>query len=187
MYGVYRRNGAVFFCVCRPCQEDIVRGKKKMDPADKKQALRGIVYGLYVISTTDGEDVNAFAGNWVTQTSFDPPLVAVAIKQGTASQEMVAKGGVFAVNVMETGQKDLTASFFKPVRRVGNKFENVVFTIGETGSPILDDALRFFECRVVDKIEKGDHWIYVGEVVNAGVHSEGEVLTLKETGWNYGG
>ncbi|MCZ7528678.1 MAG: flavin reductase family protein [Acidimicrobiia bacterium] len=158
-----------------------------MDPDAKKQALRGITYGLYVISTADGDDVNAFAGNWVTQTSFDPPLVALGVKQGTTSQELIARGGVFAVNVLEAGQKDLAAKFFKPVRRVGNKFEDVDFTTGETGAPILADALRFFECRVVDTLERGDHWIYVGEVVNAGVQRDGAPLTLGETGWSYGG
>lgn len=158
-----------------------------MDPDHKKQALRGIGYGLYVISTADGDDVNAFAGNWVTQTSFDPPLVAIAVKEGTASQQMLASGGAFCVNIMESGQKDLAAQFFKPLRRVGNKFEDVGFTVGLTGAPILDDALRWFECRVVDNVERGDHWTYIGEVVGAGVNREGVPLTLAETGWNYGG
>ncbi len=158
-----------------------------MDLDAKKQALGGISYGLYVIGTTNGDDVNAFAGNWLTQTSFDPPLVVLGAKRGSTTQDMIASGGVFVVNVLESGQGDLAAKFFKPAIRVGNKLGDVAFRTEKTGAPILEDALRWFECRVVDRIERGDHWIYVGEVVNAGVHRAGDPLTLNETDWNYGG
>lgn len=158
-----------------------------MDEQAKKTALRGISYGLYVIGTKVGDDVNAFTGNWVTQTSFAPPLVAIGVKKGTTSYEGIQQSGVFSVNVLESGQKDLAFAFFKPVSRVGNKFGDVEFTTSTTGSPILKDALSWFECKVTDTIDRGDHALIVGEVVDAGVHREGDPLTLKETGLFYGG
>ena len=158
-----------------------------MDANAKKVALRGITYGLYVVGTKDESGVNGFAGNWLTQTSFDPPLVALAVKADTRSQKQIAASGVFSVNVLESGQKDMAVAFFKSVEPEGNKLGGYEFYTETTGCPIFKDALRFFECKVVDKVERGDHYIYVGEVVNAGVHRDGEPLTLKETGFNYGG
>lgn len=158
-----------------------------MDEQAKKTALRGISYGLYVIGTKVGDDVNAFTGNWVTQTSFAPPLVAIAAKKGTVSCDGILDSRVFSVSVLESGQKDLAFSFFKPVSRVGNKFGEVEFYTSTTGSPILKDALSWFECKVVDVSDKGDHTLIVGEVVDAGVHREGDPMTLKETGLFYGG
>ncbi|RIV28627.1 flavin reductase family protein [Alicyclobacillaceae bacterium I2511] len=158
-----------------------------MDDKSKKGALRGISYGLYVIGTKVGDDVNAFTGNWVTQISFTPPLVAIAAKKGTTSCDGIRDSGVFSVSVLETGQKDLAFSFFKPVSRVGNKFGEVEFYTQNTGSPILKDALSWFECRVVDVNERGDHVLFVGEVVDAGLHRTGNPMTLKETGLFYGG
>ncbi len=158
-----------------------------MDNDAKKTALRGISYGLYVIGTKVNEDVNAFTGNWVTQTSFDPPLVAIGCKKGTTSNEGIQNSKVFSVNVLESGQKDLAFAFFKPVSRVGNKFGDVEFYTKTTGSPILNDALSWFECKVVHQYDGGDHVIYVGEVVDAGVHRTGNPLTLSETGLFYGG
>jgi flavin reductase (DIM6/NTAB) family NADH-FMN oxidoreductase RutF len=158
-----------------------------MDANAKKSALRGITYGLYIVGTKDDSGVNGFAGNWLTQTSFEPPLVAVAVKAGTRSQQQIAGSGVFSVNVLESGQKEMATAFFRSLEPEGNKLAGYEFRTEETGCPIFNDALRFFECKVVEKIEKGDHFIYVGEVVNAGVHREGEPLTLKETGFNYGG
>lgn len=158
-----------------------------MDAQARKSALRGITYGLYIVGTKDENGVNGFAGNWLTQTSFEPPLVALAAKADTRSQEQIAKSGVFSVNILETGQKEFVTAFFRSVEQEGNKLAGYEFYTAETGCPIFKDALRFFECKVVDKIEKGDHYIYIGEVINAGVHREGEPMTLKETGFYYGG
>jgi flavin reductase (DIM6/NTAB) family NADH-FMN oxidoreductase RutF len=81
----------------------------------------------------------------------------------------------------------MAQKFFKPQRRVGNKFEDVEFYMGETGCPIISDSLGYVECRVVGAVEHGDHTVFVGEVIAAGVHREGEPLLLESTGWNYGG
>lgn len=158
-----------------------------MDAKLKKSALRGITYGLYLIGTKDESGLNAFVGNFLTQTSFEPPLVTLAAKAGTRSQQQIANSGVFSVNVLESGQKDMVMAFFKAFEPEDNKMAGYEFTTEETGCPIFKDALRYFECKVVDKIEKGDHYIYVGEVVNAGVNREGEPLPMKETGFYYGG
>ena len=158
-----------------------------LDQAAKKTALRGITYGLYVIGTRKGDEVNAFTGNWLTQTSFDPPLVVLAAKKGTTSQEMIDSEGVFSVNILKSGDKHLAEKFFKPVKRVGNKLEDIEFQTEVTGCPLLKDALSWFECQVTDRIDRGDHMIFVGQVVNAGVNQEGSPLTMAETGWHYGG
>lgn len=158
-----------------------------MDNQAKKTALRGISYGLYVVGTKDGDEVHAFTANWLTQASFAPPLVAVGVKKDSASYPSIKKSGVFSVNILESGQKDLAFAFFKPVQREGNQLGGAEFYTQTTGSPILKDALSWFECKVTDSIDGGDHGVFVGEVVDAGVHREGDPLTLKETGLFYGG
>lgn len=158
-----------------------------MDAKLKKSALRGITYGLYLVGTKDESGLNAFVGNFLTQTSFEPPLVALAAKAGTRSQQQIASSGVFSVNVLESGQKDMVMAFFKSFETEDNKMAGFEFSTEETGCPIFKEALRYFECKVVDKIEKGDHFIYIGEVINAGVNREGEPLPMKETGFYYGG
>ncbi|WAA11155.1 flavin reductase family protein [Fervidibacillus albus] len=159
-----------------------------MDVKAKKTALRGISYGLYIIGTKDEEgNVNGFTGNWLTQTSFEPPLVALAVKAGTRSEEQIKKTEMFSVNILQSGKKDMVTAFFKSVEPEGNTLAGYEFYTEKTGCPIFKDALSFFECQVVDKVEKGDHFIYVGEVTNAGVHREGNPMTLKETGFYYGG
>ncbi len=159
-----------------------------MDEQAKKTALRGITYGLYVVGVKNNEEVSASTVNWMTQTSFAPPLVVLATKAGTTTEEWIDTSKVFSVSVLESGQKDLAITFFKPQSRVGNKFGDTPFSLGEeTGCPILEDALSWFECKVVDKNTKGDHTIFIGEVIGAGVHRSGKPLGLSETGMYYGG
>ena len=121
------------------------------------------------------------------QASFKPPLVVNCVKQDSKSHEMIKTSGVYAISFLDAEQKNLAQKFFAPQRRVGNKFDDVEFYLGETGCPIISDSLGYIECQVVDTVAKGDHTVYVAEVIAAGVHREGESLRLETTGWQYGG
>lgn len=158
-----------------------------LDEQAKKTILRKIPHGLYICGVCDGENVNGFTASWVMQASFQPPLVVNCVKNDSISHAMIKASGVFSLSVLEAGQKDVAQKFFKPQRLVGNKFEDVESYIGETGCPIISDSLGYVECKVVGSVEHGDHTVYVGEVIAAGVHREGEPLLLESTGWNYGG
>jgi flavin reductase (DIM6/NTAB) family NADH-FMN oxidoreductase RutF len=100
---------------------------------------------------------------------------------------MIESSGMFLINVLETGQVPLASSFFKHVEPHDNKLGDAEFSLSPNGLPVLKDALSYFECKVREKVALGDHTIFVGEVVEAGVQREGEPLTLAETGFKYGG
>lgn len=154
----------------------------------KKTMLRKIPHGLYICGVRDGEEMNGFTASWLMQSSFNPPLIVNCVKQDSISHAMIKKTGIFAISFLENGQKDLAAQFFKPKRRVGNKFEEVEFYEGEeTRCPIIKDSLGYVECKVVGTVEEGDHTVFVSEVIGAGIHRQGEPLLLETTGWNYGG
>jgi flavin reductase (DIM6/NTAB) family NADH-FMN oxidoreductase RutF len=158
-----------------------------MDPAAKKKALRLITYGLYVATSRHGEDFAAGTINWVSQSSFTPALVMAGIKVDSRLHTVIAESGVFAIHIVAKDQKDFATTFFKGADRQGDKISGFTFETGSSGAPILIDAPAWFECRVLEKVARGDHTIYVGEVVGAGVRREAEPLTLRDTGFFYGG
>ena len=159
-----------------------------LDEQAKKTMLRKIPHGLYICGVKDGEEMNGFTASWVMQSSFNPPMIVNCVRQDSGSHEMIKNSGVFALSFLEDGQKEVAAKFFKPKRRVGNKFEDVEFYEGEeTGCPIITDSLGYVECRVVGALEQSDHTVYLGEVVGSGIHREGNPLLLESTGWQYGG
>ncbi len=141
-----------------------------MDAEAKKTALRMIPYGIYVLTaeTPDGE-LGAATVNWVTQTSFNPPLVVVGVKADSGTYEALGKAGKFALNMLGKDQQGVAFAFFKPAERDGNTVSGEPFHKGSTGAPLLDNAVASVECEVVEIIERGDHHIVIGEVVDASV------------------
>ena len=167
-----------------------------MDANVKKTVLRMIPYGLYVLTAKGKDDAVAAATvNWVTQASFAPPLVVVGVKADSHTHALIKESKAFALNVLGKGQQAMAFTFFKPATREGGKVSGEPFRPGTTGAPILDNAPAFVECRLVDEVERGDHSIFVGEVVEAGLakapegRADDATLWLKELGANvfYGG
>lgn len=160
-----------------------------MDPQDKKVALRAITYGLYVLTAREGDQYAAAGVNWVTQASFEPPLVAVGVKTDNDSHALITSTGKFAVNVLGEDQLDIAKAFFRTTKVEDGKLNGYAFEDGpETGSPLLVDLPYWWEAQVTDTVAKGDHTLFVAEVVGAGVRdAEAKPLNLRATGMNYGG
>ncbi len=158
-----------------------------IDPNTKKAVLRLIPYGLFVATSRAGETIGAGTINWVTQASSEPPLVVVGIKVESALHEVITASRAFALNVLGKGQKELAKKFFKGAQPAGELLNGYRYENGVTGAPLLLDAPAWFECRVVDEVRRGDHTIFVGQVVEVGSRREEEPLTLREAGFSYGG
>ncbi|MGE5597075.1 MAG: flavin reductase family protein [Hyphomicrobiales bacterium] len=158
-----------------------------LDEQAKKTSLRMIPYGLFVLGVGEGPQATASTINWITQASFQPPIVVVGVKGGTETYDLVKQTNKFAISVLGTGQKDMAFAFFKHMEPEGNRLGGYEFETKTTGAPIFTDAPAWFECEVQQVLDVGDHSVVVGQVVEAGVRRESEPLTLKEVGVNYGG
>ena len=160
-----------------------------MDPNAKKTALRMIPYGLYVLTAghPDGR-VSAGTVNWVTQASFEPPLVAVGVKTDAHGHALIKESKAFALNILGKGQQAVAYTFFKPAEKQGQTISGEPFRAGTTGAPILTNAPAFVECTLETTVEMGDHSIFVGRVVDAGVaktpegRADDATLWLKDLG-----
>jgi flavin reductase (DIM6/NTAB) family NADH-FMN oxidoreductase RutF len=160
-----------------------------MDADQKKTALRMIPYGLYVLTAQDKSGARTAATvNWVTQTSFEPPLVVVGVKGDSHAKTVIGASGSFALNILGKGQEGIAYAFFKSVESDAQQIGGQPYRTGSTGAPILEATPAYVECRVVETIDRGDHAIVVGEVVEAGVTQQPEgrpddaILWMKDLG-----
>src|SRR5918911_4576387 len=119
-----------------------------MDEAAKKSVLRLIPYGLFAVTASDGQVESGMTANWLTQVSFEPPLLAVAVENDARTLQLIRAGGHFAVNVLATGQRELAGLLGRKSRNVPDKLQQTEYRAGETGAPILADALGAVECHV---------------------------------------
>lgn len=159
-----------------------------MDEGVKREVLRLIHYGLYVLTSKHDGQIAAGTINWLSQASFEPPLVMLGIKVDSSLHNVISSSKKFAVNILSEDQKDVAAKFFKPTKVEEGRLNGMVYVLGETGCPILVDTPASFECKVVEIVTRGDHSVVIGQVVSAELRKKGvEPLLMRKTGWFYGG
>lgn len=165
------------------------------------RALGEMPYGMYIVGSRTGDDVNGMMADWVMQVSLQPRLVAVPLEKDTRTLANVRATEGFTVNLLADDSEALASRFAQPyygskirgrgvpaAAEIHHKLEGIDYLLGEeTGCPILDGTLAWFECRVEELVPIGDHVLVVGRVVNAAVEREADPLTSQITGWVYSG
>ena len=158
-----------------------------MDKEIRKKILRKIPYGLYIIGVRDGDKYHAMVGSWLSQCSFEPPLLMLGIKKGSYSHQIMEHNPYLSINFPRKDQKKLVEGFFRPHEAKDGKFGEVPFRVGKNGVPILDETPASLECKVRQIISGGDHDVVIAEILETELRDESETLTMKDTGWHYGG
>src|SRR5260221_7088760 len=115
---------------------------------------------------------NAFAS-----VSLEPPLVLVCVIANSEGSVQITRNGCFAVNILHADQEPVSRYFASRDRPKGrDAFRDVPHRILVSGSPILDDAVAYLDCRLHASHEAGDHQIFIGEVVELGLDPDGDPL-----------
>ncbi len=113
--------------------------------------------------------------------------MVVAVRRDQHTHELMEQGGVFSLNFLDTGQEELARRFTEPLEPGDGTVGGSAYTTGETGAPLFEEAFAHLECRVVGKMEAGDHTVYLGEVAAANLRRPADILTDLDTPMEYGG
>jgi len=152
-----------------------------IDPGDFRRVLGHLPTGVTVVTAApDGHPAGMTIGSFFS-VSLDPPLVGFCAGKGSTSWPLIAPAGVFAVNVLGADQAGVSNHF---ASSAADRFEEVAWRAGVTGSPVLDGVIAHIECRTDQVVEAGDHWIVVGRVVDLEVDGGGTPLVF--LGGRYG-
>jgi flavin reductase (DIM6/NTAB) family NADH-FMN oxidoreductase RutF len=158
-----------------------------MDEATKKEALRLFTYGLYAVTTGTTAAVSAFTANWLSQVSFDPPLVVVSVENIAHSLPVIQVTGHFAINVLSDDQRELAGRLGKRFSQSPEKAQGLTYAAGTSGCPLLLDALASVECAVEAQLPAGDSTLILGRVIHVVAHRAGEPLTMRAAGFKHAG
>jgi len=143
------------------------------------KALYKISYGLYIVTSKKGGNINGQTANALIQVTAEPPAIIIGINKQNLTHEYIKESKVFATSILS---QDTPLNFigqfgFKSGRDI-NKFDQVNYKTGKTGAPIiLDNTLAYLEVKVTNEMDVGTHTIFVGEVVEAEQLKEGEPMT----------
>lgn len=150
---------------------------------DYRRTIGTFATGVAVITMARDGELKGVTVNAVSSLSLEPLLLLVCIARGAYIHPYMVEGGAFTVNVLASDQEAASRQF-SAGRHESLDLFGLPHRIGETGAPILDNTLSFLECRVQARLPGGDHDIFVGEVVSAGVQRpDAEPLIFYKSGY----
>ena len=129
-----------------------------------KRAMQLWASGVAVV--TSKSDTFGLRGMTVTafsSVSAEPPQILVCLNQSADTGENIDQNGRFAVNILSENQQD-DSNNFSGGSSQEERFANARWSLGAKGVPLLDDSLMSLECKVIEKVRAGTHWIVVGEI-----------------------
>ncbi len=140
-----------------------------------RAALKRLNLGVYIVTASHGDSHNGMTAAWVCQASHKPPMVVVSIAPPRYSLELIRKAGGFGLNVLAQGERgvELGKLFGLESGRKTDKLARVDWEPGaELGTPVLEEAIAWMECKLTDEFPAGDHLLVVGEIVAAGARGD---------------
>ena len=155
-------------------------------------ALGRVVGSLCVLTTRKGSGESQLSGamvaSWVSQASFTPPGLTVAVAKDRAVEALLHVGDSFALNVLASGRESgPMKQFLQPFAPGADRFAGLDLEESPGGQPILPDALAWLDCSVKQRMECGDHWLIYAQV-GSGALLDGEATTAvhqRRSGANY--
>jgi flavin reductase (DIM6/NTAB) family NADH-FMN oxidoreductase RutF len=141
---------------------------------DFRATVGAFATGVTVVTTRGDEHAYGMTANAFTSVSLDPPLVLVCVMAHSEGSNHIEQNGCFAVNVLHAEQEPLSRYFASRDRPRGrDAFKEVAHRTAASGSPILDGAIAYMDCRLHHAHEAGDHQIFIGEVLDLGHDPDG--------------
>jgi len=132
--------------------------------------------GVTIVTTANDDEVRGMTANSVTSVSLEPLSVLVCVNREALTYRVLEASRIFCVNILSDQQEALSRACARPDTPEA-KLEGVAYHTGETGSPILEGALAYMDCRVSASFEFGTHTIYIGEPVDIGF-ADGQPLVF---------
>lgn len=135
-----------------------------IDAMEFRKALGAFVTGVTVVSTLQPDGTpRGFTANSFTSVSLDPALVLICIGKVAASYAVFSETKHFSISILAEDQKNVSSIF---ASKAVDKFEQVPWHRGVTGSPIIDGSAAWFDCETHQVVDAGDHIILIGKVVD---------------------
>lgn len=149
--------------------------------AEQQQILRAMMArfatGVTVVAARHGPLLAGMTANAIASISINPPLMMASIGQQSETHGAILGSHSFAISVLADSQRAIADCFAQPTTAAKlRRFCDAPWHEAETGSPILDGAIAYFDCRLISHHPGGDHTIFIGEIVAAGFDEASEPL-----------
>jgi flavin reductase len=159
---------------------------EELDQRRMRDLMGHFATGVTVVTARSGPLLSGMTANAIASISVDPPLMMASIARKAETHAAIVGSHAFAVNVLTVDQRPLAECFAQATSAAKlTRFCDAAWNEAETGSPILEGALAYFDCRLSARYDGGDHTIFVGDVVAAGCRDDAEPLLWYGSGYHH--
>jgi flavin reductase (DIM6/NTAB) family NADH-FMN oxidoreductase RutF len=148
-----------------------------MSEADIKKAIGKLAYGVNVVTVGRGGVENGLTISWLSQVSFSPAMVMIAVDNKHYSVEFLDSTQNFTVNILGESQSAIAAHFAKPSMSDRGKLDDIATQQAPSGAAVLSEAVAYLDCEVTQRVVAGDHTLYIGTVTDGAVINDAPVMT----------
>ena len=141
-----------------------------------RQVMGQFATGVTIVTTKTKEGNYGFTANSFTSVSLAPPLVLFCLNKASEGCQLFLNSQFFAVNILAAHQIPISNQFANNQLSAGERFKGVEYSAGKTGSPILKNTLGWLDCELHAYHDGGDHWIFVGKVIDMARSETGQPL-----------
>lgn len=142
-----------------------------------KNVFRNLSYGVYIVSTMDGDKPTGCVANSVMQITSTPATFAVSMNHDNYTNACIQKSGKFCISILaEQSNPGLIGIFGFQSGKDIQKFENVE-KVEKEGLSVVSDSCGYIVCKVIDKMETNTHTVFLGEAIVADTMKDGTPMT----------
>jgi len=155
-----------------------------IDPVIKR-CLGQMMHGVQVVGASHAGVRRAYTSHWVTQVSFEEPIVMASVSPRHDTFPLLVESGLFAVSILAGDQVAAGQYFSYPGRKFHHIAEELLTTWTTDDLPVVPDAIAWLRCEIFDDKEMFDHRLFFGRVtdVSAGRLREPPLTYSSRLGW----
>ena len=136
------------------------KSMKKVNKENFKKTLSTFATGITVVATKHysilyGKTINSF-----TSLSLSPPLVLFSLDKKSTKLKIFKESKTITINILSNKQEMISNNFAKK----NPNWKEVDYDVLKNGNPIIKNCVANLDCKILDKIKKGDHIIFICKV-----------------------
>jgi flavin reductase (DIM6/NTAB) family NADH-FMN oxidoreductase RutF len=149
------------------------------------KAIGRIPSGCSILTARAGGRRTGMLASWVQQAGFDPPTLSVAVKKGRPIERLIDDSRTFILNVLGENPLPMFKHFGRGFSPEDDAFAGIGAT-DVTDGVVIEDRVGWISAKVREKVDAGDHWLYIGEVIDADCQADANpYVHLRKNGLNY--
>jgi flavin reductase (DIM6/NTAB) family NADH-FMN oxidoreductase RutF len=153
--------------LCPSDKGDTTNDKDDMtaDPIAFRTAMRQWTSGVVIVTSLHEGHQHGMTVSSFTSVSVFPPVVLISLAADTRTNQLVRASGIFAVTILESGQREISDRFAGRLPDGGERLKGVpTFTLA-TGAALIQGGLAHFDCKVIQTVDMGSTSMFLAEVV----------------------